>query len=100
MLLKNGHLNAKLVFREREEMKELSDHCNSLGDDIRTRFVEVAKQVAQYKEDHGENEKINKIEKVLTTLELQTGLLDVTTGIYELEEDGEKGNAAPPGKSS
>jgi methyl-accepting chemotaxis protein len=88
-LLLNGHLNAKLIFREKEEMKELSDHCNALSDTVRKRFAEIKKQVIAYKENKKPCEEIEAIEKTISDLELQTGLIDVTTGFYSLGKKDE-----------
>jgi methyl-accepting chemotaxis protein len=94
-LLMNGHLTAKLIFREKEEMKELSSHCNTLADSIRNRFVKVHENVVRLKELHGESEEISEIENALKGLELQTGV-DVTTGFYEVSSSGESTQSSPP----
>ncbi len=54
MLLVNGHLTAKLIFREKEEMKELSTHCNMLADGIRSRFVKIRESALRLRGLHGE----------------------------------------------
>ncbi|MBD3241543.1 MAG: hypothetical protein GF331_13220 [Chitinivibrionales bacterium] len=87
MLLKNGHLTAKLRFREKEEMKELSDHCNLLGEEIRSRFSRVGELVGSLKDKVDGTEEIEEIEKALADLELQTGV-DVTTGFYSISTEG------------
>lgn len=90
MLLKNGHLTAKLRFREKEEMKELSDHCNLLGEEMRSRFARVGELVGRLREKVDGTEEIDEIEKALADLELQTGV-DVTTGFYSIStESAEK----------
>jgi methyl-accepting chemotaxis protein len=88
LLLKNGHLTAKLRFREREEMKELSDHCNSLAADLRGRFVKIHEAVERLKERPGAAAEAAEIEQAVADLELQA-TVDVTTGFYAMSE-GEK----------
>ncbi len=87
MLLKNGHLTAKLRFREKEEMKELSDHCNLLGEEMRGRFARVGELIGRLREKVDGTEEIDEIEKALADLELQTGV-DVTTGFYSISTEG------------
>lgn len=84
-LLMNGHLTAKLRFREREEMKELSDHCNSLAADIRGRFVKIREVIERLKESGSTAIDVAELEQVLTDLELQAAV-DVTTGFYAMSE--------------
>ena len=40
-----GHFNTKLQFREKTEMKDLSDHCNRLSEKLCAIFTECSKQV-------------------------------------------------------
>lgn len=89
MLLKNGHLSAKLRFREKEEMKELSDHCNTLSEDYRSRFARLRELVAQQVERHGASQETGDMEKVFSDLELQSKV-DVTTGVYSVDGQSKK----------
>ena len=88
MLLKNGHLTAKLRFREKEEMKELSDHCNLLGEEIRSRFASLHDCVAKLRDEGVESAVLGEMEQSLKDLELQSGV-DVTTGFYSISEEDE-----------
>jgi nitrogen fixation/metabolism regulation signal transduction histidine kinase len=40
-LLRQGNMTAQLRFREKEEMKELSQNCNMLCDELRQKFVRI-----------------------------------------------------------
>jgi polyhydroxyalkanoate synthesis regulator phasin len=94
MLLKNGHLTAKLRFREKEEMKELSDHCNLLSEEIRNRFTKLLEHIKKLKEDGVDEQQLTEMEEVISDLELQSGM-DVTTGFYALEEKESGGEEKP-----
>jgi len=94
MLLKNGHLTAKLRFREKEEMKELSDHCNLLSEDLRSRFTRIREHLIQQAKTHGETEDITEAAKALEDLELQASV-DVTTGFYSIDKPGDKKDEQP-----
>lgn len=94
MLLKNGHFTAKLRFREKEEMKELSDHCNLLGEEIRNRFGKLKEQITKLKEGATDPGAVAEMEEALSDLELQSGV-DVTTGFYAIEESDSKSDDKP-----
>jgi methyl-accepting chemotaxis protein len=48
-LLINGHMTARLTFREKEELKELSTRCNLLADSLRRRFIGLRDQLESLK---------------------------------------------------
>jgi methyl-accepting chemotaxis protein len=95
MLLKNGHLTAKLRFREKEEMKELSDHCNLLAEDIRGRFTRIRDHLVAHTKAHGEDGDITAAAKAFEDLELQASV-DVTTGFYSIDKPESQDSQAEP----
>lgn len=83
-LLCNGKMSAVLRFREKEEMKELSDSCNRLATELRERFVDLHKLARHLKEESPSSETAADIEKTLAYLDLGTDPIEVTTGIYKV----------------
>lgn len=79
MLLQKGKMSARLTFREREEMKELSTHCNMLADDLRNRFREIKKHTEVLKKHEDIKTDVLAIETVLANLELESSTIDVHT---------------------
>ncbi|MCX7727653.1 MAG: hypothetical protein N2053_12500 [Chitinispirillaceae bacterium] len=94
-LLKSGKLGAMLRFREKEEMKELSDKCNQLSKEIMNRFLEIKNLSISLKGNDATVPIANSIDKSLEGLELEPNLIEVTTGFYSVpklnkKEEGEK----------
>jgi methyl-accepting chemotaxis protein len=80
-LIKQGKISALLHFREKEEMKELSDDCNSLTADLRTKFTTIKTQTMLLKEKLNNSEEIRKIEEVLSTIELESDSIQIHTQV-------------------
>lgn len=78
-LLRQGKLTARLSFREKEEMKELSDECNQLAMGIRDRFIEVRRQTELLKQTVASSEISVELEKILSSLELEAVPIEVNT---------------------
>lgn len=70
MLLK-GKMTALLRFREREEMKELSEKCNELGGKLRSNLLEIKKRVERLEANGPENENLTAISSILADMELE-----------------------------
>ncbi|MFP4163500.1 MAG: hypothetical protein ACLFQB_06060 [Chitinispirillaceae bacterium] len=70
MLLK-GKMTALLRFREREEMKDLSEKCNELGEQLRSKLLQIEQKVERLKENNPESEELKSISEVLNTMELK-----------------------------
>jgi methyl-accepting chemotaxis protein len=87
MLLRMGKLNARLTFREKEEMQELTNRCNLLADDLRTRFLEIKKQAESLRNSGVQNDQVSTIEKIVSQLELESQAIDVHTNFYALPSD-------------
>jgi nitrogen fixation/metabolism regulation signal transduction histidine kinase len=92
-MIRQGKISAQIRFREREEMKELSDDCNELTRDLRIKFSEIKKQALALKEKVKDSEELKKIETVLATLELDSELIEIHTTHFKLPE-----NLKPPQK--
>ena len=86
-MIRQGKISAQIRFREREEMKELSDDCNELTRDLRIKFSEIKKQALALKEKVKDSEELKKIETVLATLELEGELIEIHTTHYKLPDD-------------
>ncbi|MBN1577798.1 MAG: hypothetical protein JW913_14655 [Chitinispirillaceae bacterium] len=89
-LLRMGKMSALLRFREKEEMKELSDKCNQLAAELRNRFIEIRKQARLLKENNATAGVAIDLEKILINLDLDTSPIEVTTGYYAMAHDPSK----------
>jgi len=89
-LLRAGKIGATLRFREKEEMKELSDRCNQLATEYRNRFLELQKQVALLKENSATTGVAEDLEKILINLELDHAPIEVNTGYYAVNQETPK----------
>ncbi|MCL2690372.1 MAG: hypothetical protein FWE57_11090 [Chitinispirillia bacterium] len=69
MLLK-GNLAAVLRFREREEMKELSEKCNEVTAKLRVTLIEIKSKVKNLQDSYPQNSDIESIAEVLGKMEL------------------------------
>jgi methyl-accepting chemotaxis protein len=82
-MIRQGRISAQIRFRESEEMKELSDDCNELTSDLRTKFCEIKKQTAALRARAGDSEEVKRIETVLATLELESETIEIHTTMIE-----------------
>jgi hypothetical protein len=82
-LLLKGKMSALLLFREREEMIELSSKCNELGQFFRERFCAIKRQVEELKKSHADVTAVKKIEAAIEGLDLSTDPIEVNTGYYK-----------------
>ena len=89
-LLRSGKMSALLRFREKEEMKELSDKCNQLATEMRDRFIDIRKQARLLKGKDSTSEHAAELEKILLNLDLDTNPIEVTTGYYAVAHDQSK----------
>jgi nitrogen fixation/metabolism regulation signal transduction histidine kinase len=86
-LLRSGKLNALLRFREKEEMKELSDKCNQLATEFRQRFQEIKKQADELKENEATTAAAANLENILLNLDLTMDPIEVNTGFYTVAKE-------------
>jgi hypothetical protein len=83
-LLREGKITAKIRFREKEEMKELTDYCNDLSMDLLKKLLEIKKQVELLKNLGNGSEELQKIQHVLSTFELDADTIEIHTVRYTL----------------
>ncbi len=97
-LLRSGKMSVMLRFREKEEMKELSDKCNQLAAEIRERFIEIKNQARLMKDKEETSIYGTELEKILANLDLDTNPIEVTTGFYTMvkEPGKDQGKAEHP----
>jgi methyl-accepting chemotaxis protein len=87
-LIRQGKINARIQFREHQELKELSDDCNSLAGDLRDKFAAIKSQTLLLKGKIKDSAELRKIEDVLSTLEIDTEPIKIHTTIMKIENEG------------
>jgi hypothetical protein len=85
-LLKDGKITAKIQFREKEELKELADQCNTLSGDLLNKLLEIKKQTEILSETVKENEALKKIKDTLSTFELDASPIEIHTTCYTITD--------------
>jgi methyl-accepting chemotaxis protein len=90
MLLLKGHFTARLNFREREEMKDLSKDCNQLVESLKRRFQTIRIHAENLKKKNAPAEDVKAITDSIADLELEADSIDVHTNFFTL----------PPGHGS
>lgn len=84
-LLLQGKFAAILRFREKEEMKDLSDKFNELSGGIRSKLLLVQTEIEKIKKEFPEAAAHTKeIDTVLATFELESMPIEVTTTFYRI----------------
>jgi methyl-accepting chemotaxis protein len=84
-LLLLGKFSAILRFREKEEMKELSDKFNDLSGGIRSKLLLVQTEIEKIKKEIPEAAAHTKeIDIVLASFELESMPIEVTTTFYRI----------------
>jgi nitrogen fixation/metabolism regulation signal transduction histidine kinase len=86
-MIRQGRISAKIQFREREEMKELSDDCNNLTKDLREKFVMIKQQTMLLKDKAKDSPEVQNIEKVLSTLQLEADTIEIHTSSLRMAGD-------------
>ena len=94
-LLREGKITAKIRFREKEEMKELTDYCNDLSMDLLKKLLEIKKQVGLIKNPGNSSEELQKIQQVLSTFELDAETIEIHTLHYTLTNKSDKDQQKP-----
>lgn len=84
-LLRDGKLTALLRFREKEEMKELSDRCNQLAANLCEHFTAIKKHTDKIKESGAIESEVKAIEDVLSGMEIGASPIEVSTSILEVD---------------
>jgi len=89
-LLLQGKLGATLQFREKEEMNDLSNKCNSLGAELQKIFHEIRLKVVALKEQNSAPEIAAEFEKILSKVEIECDPIKVSTAYLTMEKETEK----------
>jgi methyl-accepting chemotaxis protein len=84
LLLLKGRFNARLTFREKEEMKDLSNNCNLLATSLRRRFLDIKDRIDSLKKKGSSPDDIKAINESISDLELESDAIDVHTNFYTL----------------
>jgi hypothetical protein len=93
-LLREGKITAKIRFREKEEMKELTDYCNDLSVDLLKKLLEIKKQVELLKHTVNASEaseELQNIQRILSTFELDADTIEIQTAHYKITNNNDKG---------
>jgi hypothetical protein len=83
-LLLKGKLTAMLLFREKEEFKDLSSKCNELTNLFRDRFTSIKHEVAKLKQENPDSPSVKKIEQAIEGFDLSTDPIELNTGYFKL----------------
>lgn len=86
-LLKNGTMSARLSFREKDEMKELSDICNELTSGFRKRFVGIKALASKMSTEPSTKSAAQELNDLLNNIDLEKGPFEVTTGYHIINHD-------------
>jgi signal transduction histidine kinase len=78
-LLLQGKISTTLQFREKEEMKDLSDKCNNLGVKLTSTFQELQTKINALKEENIAPELVNKLEDIVSKYEIEIDPIKVST---------------------
>ncbi len=90
-LLRQGKLGATLQFREKEEMKDLSDKCNSLGVELQKTFHEIRAKVQHMKDQNIAPEIAVDIDKIINRMEFESDPFKVSTSMFSIEKIEKEG---------
>jgi methyl-accepting chemotaxis protein len=78
-LLSEGHLAAKLIFREKGEMKELSTHCNIFAENFCAKLLAIKNLTKAIQAKKIATEETGKIMELLNTIEFESEAVEVHT---------------------
>jgi nitrate/nitrite-specific signal transduction histidine kinase len=87
-LVRQGKINAQIQFREQHELKELSECCNSLTRELKEKFVVIQQQTELLKERFKDSAELQKIEDVLSTLQIHDEPIKINTTMMRISVDG------------
>jgi nitrate/nitrite-specific signal transduction histidine kinase len=89
-MIRQGKISAKIQFREKEEMKELSDDCNNLTSDLREKFIMIKKQTMLLKDKTKDSPELQRIDDVLSSLQLEAETIEIHTSSLRVAGDKKK----------
>lgn len=84
-LLNSGKLTAKIQFRERTEMTELTNCCNNVAEALRIKFLQIKRLIAPLKNEVRFSEQVKAIEEILNQLELESATIEIETTVLKIE---------------
>ncbi|MGD9201173.1 MAG: hypothetical protein PVI26_06400 [Chitinispirillia bacterium] len=82
VLLQKGHINTKLQFREKDEMKDLSNNCNQLSEELCDKFRKIKENIENLKNENCNIEPINKIQGILDSMQINSKPIEIQTNTY------------------
>jgi hypothetical protein len=85
-LLKEGKITAKIQFREKEEMKELSSCCNELSSDLLYKLAELKLQTQILGTMEKDMHALNKMRDILDGFELDADTIEIHTTHYTIAD--------------
>lgn len=92
-LLQGGKITAKLRFREKEEMRELSHSCNKLTDSLRQMLLSLKEQV-ELASDRGKSEQaLANMKTILDGIEFGSEPIEVETSYNIARTDSDRPDA-------
>jgi methyl-accepting chemotaxis protein len=88
-LLKDGRITAKIQFREKEELRELADQCNTLSGDLLKKLIEIKKQAEVLSTTDKNSDALKKMNEILATFELDANTIEINTTCYTIPSASE-----------
>lgn len=82
-LLRQGCMTAKLQFREKDEMKLLSNECNMLSRELQKKFITIKQQTQELRQQQADSQALSKIEEIIDSLTLESETIEVNTAYME-----------------
>jgi methyl-accepting chemotaxis protein len=90
-LLLQGKLSATLQFREKEEMKDLSDKCNTLSIELQKTFHEIRIKVQHLKDQKVAPDIATDIDNIINRMEFESDPIKVSTSMFSIEKAEKEG---------
>ncbi len=82
-LLREGSMTAKLRFREKDEMKQLSGECNLLALEFQKKFITIKQQVEELRRQKVDSQALSKIDEIIDQLTLESETIEVNTAYVQ-----------------
>jgi methyl-accepting chemotaxis protein len=83
-LLTDGKITAKIQFREKGELKELTDFCNTLSDDLLKKLLELKKLTEKLDVAPKDATTLAGIKNILNSFELEANTIEIHTTCYTI----------------
>jgi signal transduction histidine kinase len=92
-LLLKGKIGAVLQFREKDEMKGLSDKCNTLGQEMQKAFFEVRAKIQSLKDQNVAPAIVRDLETILSKIEVDSDPIKVSTSFCTTTANAKEGES-------